>query len=75
MIAGRSNHAGGANVVRIDGPVRVMENIVDAGSYAALRTVAGGDTVGADSFWNRADRGILLLGRRRRDSPREDGIR
>ena len=46
LTAARSNHTGGANLLRCDGAVRFVANGVAVTSWRAIATRAGGEVVG-----------------------------
>jgi prepilin-type N-terminal cleavage/methylation domain-containing protein/prepilin-type processing-associated H-X9-DG protein len=45
-----SMHSGGVNLLMGDGAVRSLRDTIAAGPYAALATIAGGETVSAEEF-------------------------
>ena len=50
MIAASSNHAGGVNVVCMDGSVRFVKTTVNYQAWYALATQAGSENISADSL-------------------------
>ena len=49
-LAATSNHPGGVNALFADGSVRFVKNSVDAVTWRALGTIAGGEVVSADQY-------------------------
>lgn len=50
LIGASSNHPGGVNVSFLDGSVRFVKNTINAVTWRALATKAGGEVVSADSY-------------------------
>jgi prepilin-type processing-associated H-X9-DG protein len=50
MIAAHSNHSGGVNMGFLDGSVKFIKDSVNAGTYGALATRAGGEVIDASGF-------------------------
>jgi prepilin-type processing-associated H-X9-DG protein len=50
LMAAKSNHSGGVNMLFIDGSVKFIKNSVNAGTYGALGTVMGGEVIDASSY-------------------------
>lgn len=49
-LAATSNHPGGVNVLFADGSVKFIKDSVNAGTWRALGTIAGGEVISADSY-------------------------
>ncbi|MFM7318686.1 MAG: DUF1559 domain-containing protein [bacterium] len=49
-LGSRSRHAGGVNVILLDGSVRFMKNSVAMATWQALSTIRGGELISADSY-------------------------
>ncbi len=50
IISASSNHAGGVNVLLLDGSVRFIKDSIDYQSWLALGTRAGGEVISSDAF-------------------------
>ena len=50
MITARSNHPGGVNMLFLDGSVKFIKNGINAGTYGALGTIAGGEIIDASGL-------------------------
>jgi prepilin-type N-terminal cleavage/methylation domain-containing protein/prepilin-type processing-associated H-X9-DG protein len=50
MITAKSNHPGGVNMLFLDGSVKFVKDSVNAATYGAIGTKAGGEVVSADSL-------------------------
>jgi prepilin-type N-terminal cleavage/methylation domain-containing protein/prepilin-type processing-associated H-X9-DG protein len=50
IVGAQSNHPGGVNVSFCDGSVKFIKDSVNAGTWGALATMAGGEVISADSF-------------------------
>jgi prepilin-type N-terminal cleavage/methylation domain-containing protein/prepilin-type processing-associated H-X9-DG protein len=50
LMTAKSNHPGGVNMLFLDGSVKFIKNTIDAGTYGAIGTMAGGEIVSADSY-------------------------
>ena len=50
MITARSNHPGGVNMLFLDGSVKFIKNGINAGTYGALGTIAGGEVIDASGL-------------------------
>jgi prepilin-type N-terminal cleavage/methylation domain-containing protein/prepilin-type processing-associated H-X9-DG protein len=50
MIAAHSNHSGGVNMGFLDGSVKFIKDSVNAGTYGALGTAAGGEVIDAAGY-------------------------
>jgi prepilin-type N-terminal cleavage/methylation domain-containing protein/prepilin-type processing-associated H-X9-DG protein len=49
-LAATSNHPGGVNVLFADGSVKFIKDTVNASTWRALGTIAGGEVISADSY-------------------------
>ena len=50
MLTARSNHSGGVNMGFLDGSVRFIKSTVNAGTYAAIGTMGGGEVVDSSAL-------------------------
>jgi prepilin-type processing-associated H-X9-DG protein len=50
MITAKSNHPGGVNMLFLDGSVKFIKNGINAGTYGALGTIAGGEIIDASGL-------------------------
>jgi prepilin-type N-terminal cleavage/methylation domain-containing protein/prepilin-type processing-associated H-X9-DG protein len=50
MLAAHSNHSGGVNAGFLDGSVKFLKDSINAGTYGALGTVAGGEVIDASAY-------------------------
>lgn len=46
----RSFHAGGVNMLMLDGHVQFMKDSVSLQTFRAISTIAGGEVISADAF-------------------------
>jgi prepilin-type N-terminal cleavage/methylation domain-containing protein/prepilin-type processing-associated H-X9-DG protein len=50
IVGAQSNHPGGVNVSFCDGSVKFIKDSINAGTWGALATMAGGEVISADSY-------------------------